>query len=489
MAKKEASSLPPPTAEDLRVAAGHFEYANRATVGGNYDIAIGLLRTSCKLVPTNLAYRQALRKVEKTKYKGNLRGSLFAPVSTLFLRYRLWRARRRGKHARVLEHGEAILARNPWDAAAQLHMAEAASALGQPVLAIWVLQQAREKDGKDVHLNRALARLLEREGHFAQSIALWQLVHQAAPWDVEAQGKVKQLAASETIARGNYEEATAAADEATAGIAQGRSGNGLGAVGKAATPPPLSKATPVKKRPVHEEDAYRARIEADPTNPEPHLQLAASHRRNGRIEEAEFALKQGLASVGPSFELNMALADLEIEPLRRSLARAEEQLRENPRDEKAQRAQRNLQKEVNAKELAWYRRKAERDPADNGCRFELGVRLLRGGEVEEAIRELQASRSDSRLYWKAVMHLGHCFKAKGNWPLAKRNFEDSLRRAPEGDPARKDLLLQLALGAADEGDLPHAIELGLDLANMDYSYGDIGRLLDEWQGAAKPTRK
>src|SRR5437764_1461878 len=58
--------------------------------------------------------------------------------------------------------------------------------------------------------NRALARLLEKAGHFAEAIKLWELVRQAHPADVEAQHKAKDLAASETIARGHYQDAVAA---------------------------------------------------------------------------------------------------------------------------------------------------------------------------------------------------------------------------------------------------------------------------------------
>ena len=39
----------------------------------------------------------------------------------------------------------------------------------------------------------------------------------------------------------------------------------------------------------------------------------------------------------------------------------------------------------------------------------------------------------------------------------------------------------LAEGYAQNGDLARAIDLGTELANEDFSYRDIGRLLDEWQ--------
>ena len=48
--------------------------------------------------------------------------------------------------------------------------------------------------------------VLEKRGNFAQAIKLWELVRQANPTDLEAQHKVKDLAASDTIARGGYEQ-------------------------------------------------------------------------------------------------------------------------------------------------------------------------------------------------------------------------------------------------------------------------------------------
>src|SRR5207244_3754449 len=119
-------------------------------------------------------------------------------------------------------------------------------------------------------------------------------------------------------------------------------------------------------------------------------------------------------------------------------------------------------------------------------RLELGVRLLRADRVDEAICELQAARADARLAWKAHLHLGVCFRAKRNWPLARRNFDEALRLIPEGETAqRKELLFHLAEGHAAAGDLERAIELALDLADRDYVYRNIGRLLEEWQGRAR----
>src|SRR5262245_46633433 len=205
MADTDVPALPSPSSEDQRIAAGHFEYANRATVAGNYDIAIQMLRTACRLVPTNLSFRQALRKVEKTKYKSG-RGSFLWPVTTFLSRLKLLSAKGKENHAKVLDYGESILAKNVYDRSTHLHMAAAAAELRMPVLAIWLWQEYRDRHGKDIPINRALARLLEKEGHYTQAMHLWEMIAKAVPTDQEATNKAKQMAVSETLVRGHYEE-------------------------------------------------------------------------------------------------------------------------------------------------------------------------------------------------------------------------------------------------------------------------------------------
>ena len=74
-----------------------------------------------------------------------------------------------------------------------------------------------------------------------------------------------------------------------------------------------------------------------------------------------------------------------------------------------------------------------------------------------------------------------CFKKRNNWRLAQRNFEEGLAAVPENEEAaRKEFLYQLATGSADNGDLPRAIDLGHELANLDFNFKNIGKLLDEW---------
>ena len=45
---------------------------------------------------------------------------------------------------------------------------------------------------------------------------------------------------------------------------------------------------------------------------------------------------------------------------------------------------------------------------------------------------------------------------------------------------RKDILYHLAKGYAATAELTRAVDMACELANIDFSYKDIGKLLDEW---------
>jgi len=51
---------------------------------------------------------------------------------------------------------------------------------------------------------KALARLYEKRHAYGRAVKLWEAVRKADPSDTEAPGKINDLAASETIARGGY---------------------------------------------------------------------------------------------------------------------------------------------------------------------------------------------------------------------------------------------------------------------------------------------
>jgi tetratricopeptide (TPR) repeat protein len=482
MPDQPATAAPTPTADQRRIAQESFARAREAIERGQLDYAITLLLTCCKLDPANFVYRSTLRKTQKDKFGNNLRGSRFAFLTTPRWKSRLKSAKRNRDYLKALEHGEQVLCRNPWDMGAQMEMAEAFDALGLSDLAVFSLEQARQKYPKDATLNRALARLCEKRGDFQKAIILWQLVKERHPTDVEAAHKAKDLAASETIAKGQYVEAAAGTKESPV----------LGRI--------ESRAVEKQDRLARDTEPLLKRIEADPTEPALYLQLSAVYRRHGHPDRARAALQQGLGPTGNAFQLQLELMDLDLAPVRKNLELAEARIRklrekaktptDDTPDDKGEEElsekellhlRAKLVREINTREIEIFRVKADRFPTDLQYRIELGTRLMKADLVDQAIAELQVARRDEKLKWRAAMLLGMCFKKRNNWRLAQRNFEEALAAVPPGEEAgKKELLYQLASGCAENGDLPRALDLGHELANLDFNFKNIGQLLDEW---------
>jgi serine/threonine protein kinase len=204
----EVPVLPELTPEQRRIAVGQFERAIQIMEKGNLDYAIHLLMNCCKLDPGNLVYRQTLRRFQKANFQNKGRPGPLAWLKHWLCKTRLKAAKRAGNNLKVLEHGEVLLSQNPEDHATALVMAQAADALDLLNLGVWLLEQLWQKGTHTPQLNRALARLYEKRGNFTQAAILWDLVHQREPKDVEALQKKKDLAAKETILRGQYQEAT-----------------------------------------------------------------------------------------------------------------------------------------------------------------------------------------------------------------------------------------------------------------------------------------
>lgn len=487
MAEQPSGTIPAPTLDQRRVAQESFAKAKELISEGGFDYAIQLLLTCCKLDPANFFYRQTLRKTQKDKYGNNLRGSRFAFLTTPRWKAKLRVAKRSREYLKALEYGEQVLCRNPWDLGAQMDMAESFDALGLSDLAVFTLDQARQKYPKDATLNRALARQFEKRGDFQKAMVLWQLVRDINPTDVEAAHKAKDLAANATIQKGGYEEAAAGTKDS----------------------PVLNRIEAQSASKQHkldrEAEPLLRRIEADPTEPALYLQLAAVYRKNGQEDRARAVLQQGLGPTGNAFQIQLELMELDLAPVRKNLELAEARLRklkdraraarENPDDTpKTKGAEEEelsetelvalrskLAKEVLAREIEVYRVKAERFPNELAHRIELGTRFYKLDRLDDAIAELQQARRDERLKWRAALLLGMCFKKRNNWRLAQRNFEEGLASVPaEEEATKKELLFQLASGAAENGDLPRAIDLGHELANLDFAFKNIGKLLDEW---------
>jgi serine/threonine protein kinase len=194
------------SAELRQAAAGQFARAKQVIAAGNLDYGIHLLLSCCKIHPGNLVYRRVLRRAAKARLKNKNAAGALAFLTVSRDRTRVKAAKTINDHLGVLEAGEELLVRNPYDIGVQLDMAASAETLGATELALWILRHAYDKKSPDARVTRALATLYEKLGRLNEAITFWKLVVRADPLDMEAARKPNDLAAADTIIRGDYDK-------------------------------------------------------------------------------------------------------------------------------------------------------------------------------------------------------------------------------------------------------------------------------------------
>jgi serine/threonine protein kinase len=191
---------------DPRVAAlGQFERAKVVLATDNQDLryALELLVSCCHLDPSNTKYRKTLRQVGRALQREKHWGRWLVPVAVLTAKAKLKVSQAAGDHAKVLEHGEEILALSPDDKATQLTMVEAARSMGLRGLGIWILEELCKQDTEDDQLLRILARAYEKDEQNDKALKVWNGVLKLKPHDLEAGRKVDKLSIDGTLRRGH----------------------------------------------------------------------------------------------------------------------------------------------------------------------------------------------------------------------------------------------------------------------------------------------
>jgi serine/threonine protein kinase len=196
----------PSSVEERNIAKGRFQRASQLMAQDNYEYALELLLTCCRLDPTKVIYRHALRRADQAPAVRQQAAGWRAWLRGVFLLLRFQIAKRCGMHLRLLNVGERLVSLYPGNIGIQLDMAAAAETAGFVNLAVWLLEQAKMQDGQHLRVHVAIASLLEKQKDFPRALAFWELVAKADPCNGHAQQKIKDLAARETIARGRYEE-------------------------------------------------------------------------------------------------------------------------------------------------------------------------------------------------------------------------------------------------------------------------------------------
>ena len=215
------------------------------------------------------------------------------------------------------------------------------------------------------------------------------------------------------------------------------------------------------------------------------MKLARLYRQAGMLEAAHAVLLDGLAATGNAFDLTVELAELQIEPFRRDLAHAGQKFA-TCADENLRRIQAELRREIDTRELDLFRLLADRFPGRANYRYEVGVRLLKAGQLDEAMTALVRAQADPAHRGPALIALGRCQRARNDVRRALAYFEEALQALPaDAGRQRLEAIYEMARCHAELGEWPRAVDLACDLVRLDPAHVDIARLLEDWQSRSR----
>jgi tetratricopeptide (TPR) repeat protein len=186
-------------------------------------------------------------------------------------------------------------------------------------------------------------------------------------------------------------------------------------------------------------------------------ELARLHERSGQFTRASEVrgaanvlslkreqLQRELAAQPGNFDVSWALADLNAEYFRRDFVIATQKLREKPDDPELQVIHERLAHEVQVREIALWQQKADRYPSEPAFRFQLGVHLLKAGQLDEALSAFEQIRGDPDWRWRSLVYAAYCHLNRRKWNLAKPLLEEALPLIPEEESMRAEVQLLLA---------------------------------------------
>ncbi len=436
-----------------------FEHGSKSAAGGNYDYATEMFTMCVQGDPGNLIYVQNFLGNLQKKYGNNKKGSKLAGLKGATVKGSISKAGMQKDWKGVITSGLEMLKLNPWDLQSLKAMGNACEQLQFDEVQLAYLKLAQDVDITDVDVNRLYARALGRLGRFDEAIVCWTRVQKVSPRDEEANRSIANLTVEKTIHRGGYEDA------------------------ESSTEVMVDK----RRRPIGK---GRARRSSRPSN--------SSKRRSPRIPRRSKIIRSWpTCTCGTTVwswpsrswpkRYRYRAAKSRSANGSRTCSCAEPATIWRLRRARANRKDRGSKESVaaNGRSPEPHRAGSLSQPLGSVSRqrrpeIRAGPAIAARKVYAEAIKVYQQSMADTKR--KAAIHLGlgECFLGIKQYKLAMSNFEQAVAATNDRDLEQKKLALywagKLALFMKN---FDVAEKYLTELAGLDFSYKDVGDLLDK----------
>ena len=477
------SNLSPADRERLQKLYNH---GSQQMLKASFDYA-NTMFTQCVLGdPGNVAYFKTFLANLKKKYGDKKKKGMFSMFSGSNIKKTVAR-----KPEQVLQAGVEALAANPWDAATLLAMGGVCVELGHHDVAIECYRAAVESEPGNYEANHTCCMALREIAAFDEAIACAYRMLKIKPNDQVAGKLVKDITVERTIHKGKYAMGDSQQIRDTVAAMKAPDTDGEDVMGR-----PLTYVEQVEKR-----------IKKNPTDLANYMELAQYFYQGGDYEQAEkyytetvkltkseqpdmierlldaqkqkFAAKiVSLPEDARKFKEKALELKAQFEKQKTAAIR-DEFYKTKEKYEQAKKELETIQQDFDQKNMELARHRIKFHPAHAGYHFEYGELLRKNGEIKEAIAEFQLAKADVSRKGDCLFNLGQCFEHIKQFKLAMSHYQEAIAELADTDENKKEALYLAAKLALELNDEATAEKYGHKLAAIDFSYKDVGDLLDK----------
>ena len=414
-----------------------------------WDYAMELLCMALEKEPAFFECRMALRAAQVKKNENA--SSLSKMAGTAANAHNMAQAKvalARKNYFGAMSHAEKVLCADPESSVAHRVIVDSSAALDLPQTMISSLQMLKKVSPENKDLTQELATALEMLGDWDQAEHVMGQLAAVNPDDPVLQQAYKDTAAKATIFRGQYEKMV---NEPAAGKED------WGGDGEADA---LSADEALDEKIYHMEE----RLQEEPDNYKLGVDIAKLYVQRRDFERAfeyyDWVLENNQVS---DSAIDRAVADA-------YQAQYDHDIEAFPEGSPERQG---LVRERDGFLLENCQERAERYPTMLEFRFELGERLLRMDQVNEAIQAFQKAQNSPKHKLDSLNYLGQCFMKRGMHDMAVSQFEKALGEKTVMDQQRKELVYNLACVYEELDRREEAAKYFKEIYEVDISFRDV----------------
>ncbi|MDR1477352.1 MAG: hypothetical protein LBJ00_00240 [Planctomycetaceae bacterium] len=433
-----------------------YTNGNKQMMNQNYDYANDMFRECFLRDSGNIIYLKSFldnlrRKYGEKKKKSILGGFLSGKKE----------ASTEKKAEAILKSGVESLQSNPWNVNALLSSGGACEVLGYHDSAVEFYKAAVDSEPSNVEANKICAKALRENADFDGALVCVMRILKAKPNDMDAAKMQKDITIEKTIHKGQYASGNANKIRETV------QNQNVVAENEDAMGRTLTYIEQVERR-----------IKKNPNDLANYVDLAEHYYQNVNYAKSEEYYRQAVEISNQSAEMIERLLDAQKQRLHAEVIKLKDEFAKS-KGESVKNEFYRVKGEFDKKNIELVRHRIKCHPNHAGYHFEYGLMLQKQGEFREAIAEFQNAKSDSSRKGECVLAIGQCFQQIKQYKLAMEHYQESVELLAETDENRKKSLYLVAKLAFALEDYDKAEEYGHRLAAIDFSYRDLGELLDK----------